>query len=37
MHIMNQATTEVQIMCLVSYTEICAARNKIDKDVAKSR
>jgi hypothetical protein len=35
MHITNKATTEVQIMCLVSYTETCAARDKIDRDVAK--
>jgi hypothetical protein len=37
MHIMNKATIEVQIMCLVSYIEMCAARHKIDGDAAKSR
>jgi hypothetical protein len=37
MHIINKASTEVQIMCLVIYTETCAARDKIDRDAAKSR
>jgi hypothetical protein len=37
MHITNKATTEVQIMCLVSYIEMCAARQKIDRDATKSR
>jgi hypothetical protein len=33
---MNQAAIEIQIICLVSYTEICTSRDKMDGDVAKS-
>jgi hypothetical protein len=37
MHIMNQATTEVKIMCLVSYKETCEVGRKLDGGATKSR